>query len=72
MFITNICLIVFANNIAESNEELKLIHNDTNSKNIIYTSSQQLFPINQVHQNKSTLMFDGTLQADKSADKTFI
>ena len=46
--IESMCLIVLANHITQSNEELEQFHNHINS-NIIYTSSQGLLPIYYIH-----------------------
>ena len=49
----SMCLIVFANNIAQSIEELEKFHNHING-NTMYKSSQGLFPIYHINQHDST------------------
>ena len=51
--IESMCLIVVANHIAQSNEELEQFHNHINS-NIMYTSSQGLLSTYHIHRNDST------------------
>ena len=51
--IESMCLIVLANHITQSNEELEQFHNHINS-NIMYTSSQGLLSTYHIHQNGST------------------
>ena len=49
----SMCLIVFANNIAQSNEELEKFHNHLNG-NTMYKSSQGLLPIYHINQHESS------------------
>lgn len=49
----SMCLIVFANNIAQSNEELEKFHNHLNG-NTMYKSSQGLLPIYHINQHDSS------------------
>ena len=51
--IESMCLIVLANHITQSNEELEQFHNHINS-NIMYTSSQGLLSTYHIHRNDST------------------